>query len=707
MASVEILECTLRDGSYVIDYQFTVEDTAIIAAGLEIAGFRMIEVGHGLGLNASNVGKGKAAATDEEYLEVVSKILKSAKFGMFFIPGIGRKSDLKRAAEYGMDFVRIGTNVTEAENAEEYIKYAKDLGFKVTSNLMKSYVLPLRKFIEKAKLVDRYGADIIYLVDSAGCMFPEDIHKYIDSLRKYTSAEIGFHGHDNLHMAISNTLESIKAGARYVDSTLQGIGRSAGNPQTEVLVAVLDKLGYKIDIDLYKTMELGEKLIRPLMRERHGLNPIEIISGYAGFHSSFLNNVYKVAKMYNLDPRDLIIEVSERDKVHVTEKLALDTAEELIREKRSRLRTREITLNDINFDFKRREYVKEPNIEKLAGKMASRILSISKKKGKESIFIIAVSSKPENKVILFPFIQENMLYVMGNAEIDQVSRIKEIIRGIDGKVSTIIVDAEQKGIKGNLIKEIKRITKNSRILTYKDHDVWVNATDTILSQLCEVYGSKITIVGANNLGYKLAIKLAERGGIVTLTTQQEKKDLKKIVSALNMIKLKNSPRITAVVDKIEATKGAKVLIGLTPQSVSITDEMVKVMDPKGLIMDAGLGTVGYDAIKYANEKGIKLLRLDMRAALSGEIVNLLSTNHLITKIMGKRKIHGIQIVAGGIVGMKGDVVVDSISDPSRVIGVADGKGNVIYDDLEYQNRIEKVRSILYKEKLQNILGTMR
>ena len=76
MQKVKILECTLRDGSYAIDYQFTDEDTAIIAAGLEDAGFRFIEIGHGLGLNASNAGEGVAAASDEDYLKAAASVLK-------------------------------------------------------------------------------------------------------------------------------------------------------------------------------------------------------------------------------------------------------------------------------------------------------------------------------------------------------------------------------------------------------------------------------------------------------------------------------------------------------------------------------------------------------------------------------------------------------------------------------------------------------
>ena len=139
---INILDCTLRDGSYAIDYQFTAEDTAMVATGLDQAGFELIEIGHGLGMNASNCGKGAAAATDREYLEVASGILKKAKFGMFFIPGIGREEDLILAAEYGMDFVRVGTNINEVEDSAKYIKMAKDLGMSVSANFMKSYAFP-------------------------------------------------------------------------------------------------------------------------------------------------------------------------------------------------------------------------------------------------------------------------------------------------------------------------------------------------------------------------------------------------------------------------------------------------------------------------------------------------------------------------------------------------------------------------------------
>ena len=237
-ASPDILEVTLRDGSYLIDFQFTAEDTANIAAALDGIGFRWIEIGHGLGLNASQSGKG-TAATDEEYLDAASQALQHTKWGMFFIPGIGREEDLRLAAKYGMSFVRIGTNVTETTQAEPYIALAKELGFIVSYNAMKSYAVSPAEFGKVVAQVYVWGADIACLVDSAGSMDPDVVAAYLRAAKSESASPLGFHGHDNLSLAMANTLRAIEEGAILVDSSLQGMGRSAGNTVTEVLVAIL------------------------------------------------------------------------------------------------------------------------------------------------------------------------------------------------------------------------------------------------------------------------------------------------------------------------------------------------------------------------------------------------------------------------------------------------------------------------------------
>src|SRR5215469_5981682 len=254
----DILEVTLRDGSYLIDFQFTAEDTATIASALEGVGFRWIEVGHGLGMNASQSGKGLAAATDEEYLEAAAQALKYAKWGMFFIPGIGREEDLRLAARHGMSFVRIGTNITEADQAEPYIALAKELGFIVSYNAMKSYAVSPEEFGKTVEKVHRWGADISCLVDSAGSMDPDSVAAYLQAAKIESPSPLGYHGHDNLSLAMANTLRAIEEGAVLVDSSLQGMGRSAGNAVTEVLVAILQRRGSLSHIDLKATMDVGQ-----------------------------------------------------------------------------------------------------------------------------------------------------------------------------------------------------------------------------------------------------------------------------------------------------------------------------------------------------------------------------------------------------------------------------------------------------------------
>src|SRR5271156_4319331 len=167
---VEILECTLRDGSYAVDFKFTENDTAILAGVLGRLGFRWIEVGHGVGLGAMKAGKGAMPASDERLIEAAKRAAPNALIGCFFIPGIGTADQLKSARSAGLDFVRIGCNAREIEDAFSYLTLAKELGLKVCLNFMKTYAVSPDVFGEKARAGETAGADIIYCVDSAGSM---------------------------------------------------------------------------------------------------------------------------------------------------------------------------------------------------------------------------------------------------------------------------------------------------------------------------------------------------------------------------------------------------------------------------------------------------------------------------------------------------------------------------------------------------------
>ena len=329
-----VLECTLRDGSYAIDFQFTAEDTYVLCQAMEKAGFRWIEVGHGVGLGASGPQHGVAACTDEEYLDAASRALNHARFGAFFIPGLGTKRHLDMARHYGMGFVRVGTNITHSEEAHEYIAYAKNLGMIVSYNAMKSYVVTPEEFIERTKPMVDLGVDIVQLVDSAGGMLPSEVTHYTELMRASLPVRIGFHGHNNFMLANANNLAALAAGATVLDSTLQSMGRGAGNAQTEIMLVLYEKLGIPTGIDIVETMNIGERLVRIRMKEGHGVTALEVISGKAMFHSSYLKRIHDAVQAFNVDEKVLIIEVSRVDKVNPSEELIFQVARELAEGKR-------------------------------------------------------------------------------------------------------------------------------------------------------------------------------------------------------------------------------------------------------------------------------------------------------------------------------------------------------------------------------------
>jgi 4-hydroxy 2-oxovalerate aldolase len=314
---VEIMECTLRDGSYAVDFKFTENDTAILAGVLGRLGFRWIEIGHGVGLGAAKAGKGTMPTSDERLIEAAKRAAPNAQVGCFFIPGIGTADQLKSARASGLDFVRIGYNAPEIEEAFSYLTLAKELGLKPCLNFMKTYGISPEAFAEKAKAGAAAGADIVYCVDSAGSMFPEDVHKYFSAARDRCECELGFHGHSNLQFAVANSVEAVRCGASFIDTTLYGLGRSAGNVPTEVAVAVFNNLGIRTGIDLFDVMDAAEEFMGPLMSQMQLYDMMSVAMGCSQFHSSFLPKVAAAARQHGVELRRLVVAMGKLDPVNL------------------------------------------------------------------------------------------------------------------------------------------------------------------------------------------------------------------------------------------------------------------------------------------------------------------------------------------------------------------------------------------------------
>ena len=686
----DVLEVTLRDGSYLIDFQFTAEDTATIAAALERVGFRWIEVGHGLGLNASRAGKGVAAASDEEYLAAAAEALKTAKWGMFFIPGIGREEDLRLAADYGMSFVRIGTNVTEATQAEPYIALAKELGFIVSYNAMKSYAVSPTQFGKVVAQVNRWGADIACLVDSAGSMDPDSVAEYLRAAKGESDAPLGYHGHDNLSLAMANTLRAIEEGAVLVDSSLQGMGRSAGNAITEVLVAILQKRGALSHIDLMAAMDVGQGLIQPLLGRR-GLDSMAITSGLAKFHSSFTGKVQHYARKHNIDVRDLIVRLCQEDQVSAPDDLLERLSHELAELKVPRV------LSIPAFRIERDEASTPAESLRLVLK---ELRARSVKSGKFSALNVVKGERPLEDFVVSGNIHSTQSHVVGSVEFTSQEQLQNILNAVEGYADVVLLDVDRKPFAPVDAAATARATLHkTALLTYLDSRVWVEAVeDQVVRLLNESLNqSEIVIAGDHPRSRFLALRFAERGAGVTVLVDPGQDAATSNLSGLQSLSLEGASLELEIVNSDDRARGAisaaDVVIVWPARGAWFATDLAVAIPPNAFLVDAGVGTILPDGLAEAQRRHCRILRVNIWPALTGCLSSahesLMQNKHS----FGWEMIEGVAVVAGGAMGRSGDVIVDSVYHPTRVIGICDGRGGVRFqfspDDRE---RVRRVRA---------------
>jgi 4-hydroxy 2-oxovalerate aldolase len=330
---VRIVDNTMRDGSHAVRHQFTVEDVTAIASALDDAGVPAIEISHGDGLAGHSFQYGFARCSDEEKISAVKKAAKKAKVAVLLIPGIGTRENLQKAVECGAQIARIATHCTEADISEQHIKMSKDMGLEVFSLLMMSHMEPPAKLLEQAKLYESYGADAVYLMDSAGAMVPDAARARVSALKNGLKIEVGYHAHNNLGLGIGNTLAAVAEGATIVDACVCGLGGGAGNAQEEVLVAALDRAGYETGIDLYKIMTVAEEVVTPRMTRPQIIDKAALALGYSGVYSSFLLHTYRAAERFKVPPMDILMELGKMRTVGGQEDLIIDVAYKLANKK--------------------------------------------------------------------------------------------------------------------------------------------------------------------------------------------------------------------------------------------------------------------------------------------------------------------------------------------------------------------------------------
>jgi 4-hydroxy-2-oxovalerate/4-hydroxy-2-oxohexanoate aldolase len=332
---VLVHDMTLRDGMHPKRHLMTLDQMRSIATGLDAAGVPLIEVTHGDGLGGSSVNYGFPAHTDEEYLSAVIPLMKQAKISALLLPGIGTVDHLRMAKDLGVHTIRVATHCTEADVSEQHITLARKLDMDTVGFLMMAHRAPPERLVKEAKLMESYGANCVYVTDSAGYMLPEDVRAALSAVRAALKpdTELGFHGHHNLAMGVANSIEAVRCGATRIDAAAAGLGAGAGNTPMEVFVAVCNRMGIETGVDLFRMQDVAEDLVVPIMDHVIRIDRDALILGYAGVYSSFLLFAKRAEKKYGIPAREILIELGRRGMVGGQEDMIEDAALTMARER--------------------------------------------------------------------------------------------------------------------------------------------------------------------------------------------------------------------------------------------------------------------------------------------------------------------------------------------------------------------------------------
>lgn len=270
--------------------------------------------------------------------------------------------------------------------------------------------------------------------------------------------------------------------------------------------------------------------------------------------------------------------------------------------------------------------------------------------------------------------------------------VPEIIKEMGVVFESILVDTEIKGEYRDLYEDATQMFGKDLIIGVKPNDFTVNAIDALFAKQ-NLNGWKISILGTGNIGSKLCIKLIERGANCSIQSRNILK-LEKIRNGIETFK-SGTGSISCTTSITESVRDADAVVNCAPGIPILMYEHVQMIKKGAIIIDVGNGTIDGSAIEYILNRDIKLYIMNSLPGLVSELSCIEKSDELISNLKRKKLSEKVSVITTGILGKKGDVIVDNIDNIKNIVGVCDGRGDLLKND-EASKYLEELYGYLKK-----------
>jgi len=227
------IDVTLRDGGYQNMFNFPIDYVIEHVGAMASAGVEFVEIGYRNGSFKPIPNIGLTGLSSNNYIQQINNAVPEAKIVVMAHPTNIELNDLKMMKENGVNLLRLCIKIDDPQPCLRLCELAKSLDLNISINFTRVSQISVSKLIDVSLLCESAGADILYLADSNGSLLPFQVYGLVHTLKCTTNVDIGFHAHDHLGLAMVNSIEAKEAGATFIDGSLSGMGKGAGNLSIE------------------------------------------------------------------------------------------------------------------------------------------------------------------------------------------------------------------------------------------------------------------------------------------------------------------------------------------------------------------------------------------------------------------------------------------------------------------------------------------